>query len=71
MPPVKGAPTVTAGATVFLIRHCSAGLRDAWRGDDRLRPLDDLGFRQAAALARIVVDGGVTVRRLVSSPYLR
>jgi 8-oxo-dGTP diphosphatase len=28
--------------TVVLLRHASAGDRDRWEGDDRLRPLDKL-----------------------------
>ena len=53
----------------LLVRHAWAGHSASWEGDDRLRPLDDRGRRQAdalpAALARFRID------RLVSSPYLR
>ncbi len=41
-----------------------------WEGDDALRPLDELGFAQAAALAPRLA-AAVPVRRLVSSPALR
>lgn len=54
---------------ILLVRHATAGQRDAWEGDDRLRPLDDRGWRQAeglvAQLARFPVE------RVLSSPYLR
>lgn len=53
--------------SVVLLRHASAGDREAWDGDDRLRPLDERGRRQAQKLARALKD----VRRVVSSPYLR
>jgi phosphohistidine phosphatase SixA len=55
--------------TVILLRHASAGDRDAWAGDDRLRPLDERGSAQAAALRDVLLARGVT--RAVSSPYLR
>jgi len=52
-----------------LVRHASAGKRRAWTGDDRLRPLDDRGLRQATGLVRVLTELGVD--RLVSSPYAR
>jgi phosphohistidine phosphatase SixA len=55
--------------TVVLLRHGSAGDRDRWDGDDRLRPLDKKGRRQAEALRDILLARGVT--RALSSPYLR
>jgi phosphohistidine phosphatase SixA len=55
--------------TVILLRHGSAGDRDRWEGDDRLRPLDKKGRRQAEALRDILRARGVT--RALSSPYLR
>ena len=58
-------------ATLFLVRHCSAGSADRWRGDDRLRPLDARGRRQAAALVDLVRAEGADVQRIFSSPYLR
>jgi 8-oxo-dGTP diphosphatase len=55
--------------TVVLLRHASAGNRKKWKGDDRLRPLDDRGWEQAhAAAAQLHMLG---VRRAVSSPYVR
>jgi len=55
--------------TVVLLRHASAGDRQRWEGDDRLRPLDKKGRRQAEALRDILLARGVT--RALSSPYLR
>ena len=40
--------------TVLLVRHCRAGSRGAWDGDDRERPLDDCGVAQADELVRIL-----------------
>lgn len=37
-------------AVVVLVRHAKAGKRTQWEGDDRLRPLDKAGRRQARAL---------------------
>jgi phosphohistidine phosphatase SixA len=54
---------------VLLVRHARAGEREEWEGDDRLRPLDERGQRQAALLARILRDEGAT--QLLSSPYVR
>ena len=55
--------------TSVLVRHASAGKPDDWAGDDRLRPLDARGRRQAAELVGLlrVFD----VRRVVSSTYAR
>jgi 8-oxo-dGTP diphosphatase len=55
--------------SVVLLRHASAGDRDAWDGDDRLRPLDDDGYDQAIALPGTLA--GRAIARIVSSPYLR
>ena len=55
--------------TVLVVRHARAGVRAAWEGDDRLRPLDKKGRRQAKALAETLA--GLGADRLVSSPYLR
>ncbi len=54
---------------VFLVRHARAGDRDRWSGDDRLRPIDERGRRQADAVVTPLA--GYPVRRLVSSPYVR
>jgi 8-oxo-(d)GTP phosphatase len=55
--------------TVILLRHASAGHRKDWDGDDTLRPLDEHGRAQAAALRDELLAHGVT--RAVSSPYVR
>jgi phosphohistidine phosphatase SixA len=51
-----------------LLRHASAGDRDAWVGDDRLRPLDERGRGQALALRELAGRG---IGRIASSPYVR
>ena len=55
--------------TVLLVRHASAGDRDKWKGDDRLRPLDETGSDQADELVRLL--SRFDVQRLVSADYLR
>ena len=59
----------TRSATILLVRHATAGERSAWSGDDRLRPLDDQGRRQAEALVEQLSDFAIS--RVVSSPYVR
>ena len=54
---------------VYLVRHAKAGQRTAWTEDDRLRPLSKKGRRQAEALVKAF--GGLEVRRVLSSPYVR
>ena len=54
---------------VLLVRHARAGDRDAWEGDDRLRPLDKKGRKQAEGLVELLAD--YPIERLVSSQYLR
>jgi 8-oxo-dGTP diphosphatase len=54
---------------VYLVRHATAGHRRNWVGDDRLRPLDERGVRQAAALVSQLE--GRELARIVTSPYLR
>jgi 8-oxo-dGTP diphosphatase len=51
------------------VRHGSAGDRASWQGDDHERPLDDLGRRQALALAPVLHALGV--RRVLSADVLR
>lgn len=55
--------------TLLLVRHGSAGDREQWSGDDRLRPLDERGRRQAEGLVELLAEFEVT--RVVSSPYVR
>jgi 8-oxo-dGTP diphosphatase len=54
---------------VILLRQASAGDRDAWAGDDMLRPLDKRGRKQASKLRDELRARGV--KRAVSSPYVR
>jgi 8-oxo-dGTP diphosphatase len=54
---------------VLLVRHARAGDRDAWTGDDALRPLDGKGRKQAKRLAKRLEQ--LDANRLVSSPALR
>ncbi|MBA2752020.1 MAG: NUDIX hydrolase [Actinobacteria bacterium] len=56
-------------ATILLVRHATAGERSGWVGDDRFRPLDDRGRRQAEALVTQLSD--FPISRVLSSPYAR
>ncbi|MEX2587864.1 MAG: histidine phosphatase family protein [Actinomycetota bacterium] len=56
-------------ASVLLLRHSPAGKRSKWSSDDRLRPLDQKGMRQAEGLAEALT--GYPVKRIYSSPYKR
>lgn len=55
--------------TAYVIRHAKAGDRDAWEGDDRLRPLTKSGWRQAEGLGESLKNGPID--RIFSSPYVR
>ncbi|GAC83610.1 NUDIX hydrolase [Gordonia paraffinivorans] len=44
--------------TLLLVRHAKAGRRADWDGDDRRRPLDALGRRQAEALVPLLTAFG-------------
>ena len=55
--------------SILLVRHAWAGHSKDWEGDDRLRPLDERGRRQAEALPAALA--GFRIERLVSSPFLR
>ncbi|GGK67457.1 NUDIX hydrolase [Planomonospora parontospora subsp. parontospora] len=63
----SGAPLATV--PLVLVRHGVAGSRDAWEGDDDLRPLDGTGRAQAGRLADALA--GYRPVELVSSPSLR
>jgi len=56
-------------SALVVVRHASAGDRDTWPGDDRDRPLDDEGERQAATLTAVLQAYGV--QRAVSADVLR
>lgn len=49
-----------ADSVLVLVRHAKAGKRSEWHGDDRLRPLDASGERQAAQLATLLSMFGPT-----------
>lgn len=53
----------------LLVRHGSAGERSTWPGDDRERPLDEVGRMQAEALSDLLASFGVT--RVLSADVLR
>lgn len=52
-----------------LLRHGSAGQRGSWPGDDRERPLDEVGQQQADALVDLLDCFGV--ERLLSADVVR
>jgi len=54
---------------VLLVRHARAGERSEWEGDDRLRPLDAKGRRQAEGLVDLLAS--YPIERVLSSPYVR
>lgn len=54
---------------LYFVRHAKAGSRDAWRGDDRLRPLSKSGRRQSAEVGERLA--GLKTSRLLSSPFVR
>ena len=54
---------------ILLLRHGSAGDRATWAGDDRDRPLDASGRRQAAWLVDALADH--EIGRVLSSPFAR
>jgi phosphohistidine phosphatase SixA len=54
---------------LLVIRHAWAGHASGWEGDDRRRPLEERGRRQAAALVAALA--GYPIARILSSPYDR
>jgi phosphohistidine phosphatase SixA len=54
---------------VLLVRHARAGKRSKWKGDDRRRPLDRKGRKEAAGLVDLLRD--YPVERVLSSSYDR
>lgn len=54
---------------LVVVRHARAGKRKEWEGDDRQRPLDERGRRQAAGLPELLAS--YPLDRIVSSGYLR
>lgn len=54
---------------LIILRHGSAGEKSDWRGDDTLRPLDERGHVEAAALAELLPAFGPL--RVISSATAR
>jgi 8-oxo-dGTP diphosphatase len=54
---------------VLLLRHGRAGVRSSWEGDDRRRPLDELGMRQAEELVRLL--SRFEVEEIISADFDR
>jgi 8-oxo-dGTP diphosphatase len=54
---------------LLLVRHASAGDRDEWDGDDRGRPLDDRGRKQAEELVERLAP--YAIEAILSSPARR
>lgn len=54
---------------LLLLRHATAGHRRDDDPHDYLRPLDERGVQQAAALRRLY--SGFEVERVLTSPYVR
>lgn len=54
----RRSPAVTS--LVVLVRHARAGKRADWDGDDRLRPLEARGAKQAGALSTLLASFGPT-----------
>lgn len=61
--------TARASGLVILLRHTSAGEREAWQGDDFTRPLDETGQATAKALAPLLAPYEPT--RIVSARPVR
>jgi 8-oxo-dGTP diphosphatase len=58
-----------ATTTVLLIRHASAGKQSAFKGDDRLRPLDEVGQQQARDMVDVLMT--FNPQRILSADRLR
>jgi 8-oxo-dGTP diphosphatase len=56
-------------AVIVLVRHAKAGKRSQWGGEDRLRPLDETGRRQARRLATFL--SAFAPARVVSADRVR
>jgi 8-oxo-dGTP diphosphatase len=54
---------------IVILRHGSAGERADWRADDALRPLDERGLAEAAALPELL--GAFGPLRVISSATIR
>ena len=57
------------GGCVLLVRHASAGEPSEWKDDDRLRPLDALGWAQSEELVRLL--SHFEVGQIASADFIR
>lgn len=64
-----GARSAPLVLSLLVIRHARAGKRSEWIGDDRRRPLDKRGMKQARTLADALAPFEIV--RVLSSPYDR
>jgi 8-oxo-dGTP diphosphatase len=55
--------------TCYVVRHAKAGSRSHWTGDDRIRPLNKKGFKQAERLVSVLEPFPISA--IFSSPFLR
>ena len=55
--------------TFYVVRHAKAGSRSQWPEDDRLRPLNKKGIKQAEALIALLE--ALPITAVYSSPFLR
>lgn len=55
--------------SILLLRHSPAGKRREWAGEDRGRPLDKKGRKQADEIAKRLA--AYPIKRICSSPYTR
>lgn len=61
--------SISVAAPILLVRHASAGRREAWSGPDDQRPLDARGRRQAVGLVETLSE--FTIDRILTSPFVR
>lgn len=54
---------------IIIVRHAWSGDPDKWKGDDKVRPLDERGEKEADWLAKEIVK--YAPEHLASSQYLR
>jgi 8-oxo-dGTP diphosphatase len=55
--------------SLYVVRHADAVSRNGWAVDDRLRPLTEKGFAQAAGIVDLLADERIDT--IVSSPAAR
>lgn len=70
LPPLRGArlPLHSHAVTIFVVRHASAGRRTSGPGD-LARSLDEVGWRQAEAIADVLAHREIEL--ISSSPAIR